>query len=94
MSIPSFQTSIIYQRPPGRFGGLDSNLDGLIARQLFIPPRAHRLRGVDLSILESVAPCSVTDVKMVYYFKSTAVDPPAFIYVGKDKVESASSVMP
>jgi len=25
---------------------------------------------------------------MVYYFKSTAVDPPAFIYVGKDKVES------
>lgn len=26
---------------------------------------------------------------MVYYFQSTAVDPPAFIYVGKDKVESA-----
>jgi hypothetical protein len=25
---------------------------------------------------------------MVYYFKSTLVDPPAFIYVGKDKVES------
>ncbi|CAK4032048.1 Hypothetical predicted protein [Lecanosticta acicola] len=25
---------------------------------------------------------------MVYYFKSTAVDPPAFIYVGKDKVEN------
>lgn len=25
---------------------------------------------------------------MVYYFKSTVVDPPAFIYVGKDKVES------
>lgn len=25
---------------------------------------------------------------MVYYFKSVAVDPPAFIYVGKDKVES------
>jgi hypothetical protein len=30
---------------------------------------------------------------MVYYFTSTAVDPAAFIYVGKDKVESASSVM-
>lgn len=26
--------------------------------------------------------------KMVYYFKSDVVDPPAFIYVGKDKVES------
>jgi len=25
---------------------------------------------------------------MVYYFKSTAVDPPAFIYVGKDKEEN------
>jgi len=25
---------------------------------------------------------------MVFYFKSTVVDPPAFIYVGKDKVES------
>lgn len=28
---------------------------------------------------------------MVYYFKSTVVDPPAFIYVGKDKVESEYS---
>lgn len=26
--------------------------------------------------------------KMVYYFTSKVVDPPAFIYVGKDKVES------
>ena len=26
--------------------------------------------------------------KMVYYFTSNVVDPPAFIYVGKDKVES------
>lgn len=26
--------------------------------------------------------------KMVYYFKSNVEDPPAFIYVGKDKVES------
>ncbi|KAK5939914.1 Coiled-coil domain-containing protein 25 [Knufia obscura] len=25
---------------------------------------------------------------MVYYFKSTVVDPPAFIYVGKDKIEN------
>ncbi|KAI1628886.1 hypothetical protein EDD37DRAFT_615457 [Exophiala viscosa] len=25
---------------------------------------------------------------MVYYFKSTVVDPPAFLYVGKDKVEN------
>jgi hypothetical protein len=25
---------------------------------------------------------------MVLYFTSTTVDPPAFIYVGKDKVES------
>jgi hypothetical protein len=25
---------------------------------------------------------------MVYYFQSNVVDPPAFIYVGKDKVES------
>lgn len=25
---------------------------------------------------------------MVYYFKSNVVDPPAFIYVGKDKAES------
>lgn len=29
---------------------------------------------------------------MVYYFKSTAVEPAAFIYVGKDKVESASNM--
>ena len=27
---------------------------------------------------------------MVYYFKSTAVDPAAFVYVGKDKFESES----
>jgi hypothetical protein len=26
--------------------------------------------------------------KMVYYFTSSVVSPPAFIYVGKDKVES------
>lgn len=25
---------------------------------------------------------------MVYYFTSTVVDPPAYIYVGKDKFES------
>lgn len=25
---------------------------------------------------------------MVYYFQSNVIDPPAFIYVGKDKVES------
>lgn len=31
---------------------------------------------------------------MVYYFKSTAVDPPAFIYVGKDKVESMWQTCP
>ena len=30
------------------------------------------------------------DDKMVFYFKSNVVDPPAFIYVGKDKVESIS----
>lgn len=30
--------------------------------------------------------------KMVFYFTSTTVDPPAFIYVGKDKVESKSSL--
>lgn len=29
---------------------------------------------------------------MVYYFKSTVVDPPAFIYVGKDKVESKQTL--
>lgn len=28
---------------------------------------------------------------MVYYFKSNVVDPAAFIYVGKDKVESKKS---
>jgi hypothetical protein len=27
---------------------------------------------------------------MVYYFTSNVVDPPAFIYVGKDKVESTT----
>lgn len=26
---------------------------------------------------------------MVYYFTSTVVDPPAYVYVGKDKFESA-----
>lgn len=30
---------------------------------------------------------------MVYYFKSTVVDPAAFIYVGKDKVESKSTTI-
>ncbi len=29
---------------------------------------------------------------MVYYFTSNVVDPPAFIYVGKDKVESMSII--
>lgn len=29
-----------------------------------------------------------TTYTMVYYFTSKVVDPPAFIYVGKDKVES------
>lgn len=28
--------------------------------------------------------------KMVYYFTSNVVDPSAFVYVGKDKVESKS----
>lgn len=26
---------------------------------------------------------------MVYYFTSSVVDPPAYVYVGKDKFESA-----
>ena len=30
--------------------------------------------------------------EMVFYFKSTVVDPAAFIYVGKDKVESKSGL--
>ena len=28
---------------------------------------------------------------MVLYFTSTAVDPPAYVYVGKDKFESRSA---
>lgn len=31
---------------------------------------------------------------MVYYFTSNTVSPDAFIYVGKDKVESQSPVYP
>ena len=30
---------------------------------------------------------------MVYYFTSTVVDPPAYIYVGKDKFESESRIL-
>jgi len=33
------------------------------------------------------------DNKMVYYFKSSVVDPAAFIYVGKDKVESLQDLL-
>lgn len=33
--------------------------------------------------------CSL-NVKMVYYFSSNTTSPAAFIYVGKDKVESKS----
>jgi hypothetical protein len=29
---------------------------------------------------------------MVYYFQSTTVDPPAFLYMGKEKVESARTM--
>lgn len=29
---------------------------------------------------------------MVYYFTSTVVDPPAFVYVGKDKFESMEGI--
>lgn len=29
---------------------------------------------------------------MVLYYKSAIVDPPAFIYVGKDKVESETAI--
>jgi hypothetical protein len=29
-------------------------------------------------------------IAMVYYFKSSVVDPPAFLYVGKDKEESTA----
>jgi hypothetical protein len=32
------------------------------------------------------------ETKMVYYFTSNVVDPPAFIYVGKDKVESMTNL--
>ncbi len=32
------------------------------------------------------------DILMVYYFQSTTVDPPAFLYVGKDKVESGHTM--
>jgi hypothetical protein len=31
---------------------------------------------------------------MVYYFTSNVVKPSAYIYVGKDKVESATPVSP
>lgn len=33
--------------------------------------------------------CLGHTLKMVYYFTSKAVDPPAYVYVGKDKFESA-----
>lgn len=37
-----------------------------------------------------VFPVSLTlGFRMVYYFTSTVVDPPAYVYVGKDKFESA-----
>ena len=39
--------------------------------------------------LHSSASTRDTLVKMVYYFSSNTVSPSAFIYVGKDKVESA-----
>ena len=35
-------------------------------------------------------PTNLAHITMVYYFTSTAVDPPAYIYVGKDKFESQS----
>lgn len=31
----------------------------------------------------------ISKFRMVYYFTSTVVDPPAYVYVGKDKFESA-----
>lgn len=37
---------------------------------------------------ETVVIASDAETKMVYYFTSTVVNPPGFIYVGKDKYES------
>lgn len=34
--------------------------------------------------------CSRRALRMVLFFTSTALSPPCFIYMGKDKVESAS----
>lgn len=57
---------------------LKSLTPGLVARV------SERSKNSELSD----RPCSHPLTDMVYYFKSNVVDPPAFIYVGKDKEES------
>ena len=49
-------------------------------------PLQHRLSNAELATSPRYLQFPVPT--MVYYFQSTAVTPPAFIYVGKDKVES------
>ncbi|KAH0601204.1 hypothetical protein MHUMG1_00076 [Metarhizium humberi] len=50
------------------------------------PPRRETT-----TIRPSVHPLASITPTMVYYFTSSAVEPPGFIYVGKDKFESTSS---
>jgi hypothetical protein len=49
--------------------------------RIITPPTPHRRRHRERAT-------------MVFYFTSTAVDPPANIYVGKDKVESMPASKP
>lgn len=52
--------------------------------------RARAMRTCNCSDCTTTFPSSSSksECKMVFYFTSNIVDPPAFIYVGKDKVES------
>lgn len=54
----------------------------------YAPRLAHpTLSSITCTIYEAIDLPS-SHRPMVYYFKSAVVDPPAFLYMGKEKVES------
>lgn len=54
------------------------------------PTRALEIHLQDIILVTSgrILNPTTSQLKMVYYFTSNSVTPSAFIYVGKDKVES------
>jgi len=73
---------------------LASKSSGVLPRGPDFTCHSHSYCDLPYCFLPRTSKYCRTTVNMVYYFTSNTVKPSAYIYVGKDKVESAIPALP